>query len=60
MIQEKPRRSQDYSKEWTSQWHEIYDTRLKLEYQWVSQEVDIYGKRPKYETYTTEVKDVEI
>ncbi|MCY2990309.1 MAG: hypothetical protein NTY19_20895, partial [Planctomycetota bacterium] len=47
---------QDYSYMWYSKTHDISDKRLTLNYQWVSNASDIWGKVPRYETYDTQVK----
>ena len=49
----------DYNYDWTSVWTNINDTRQTLHYQWVSNDHDIYGKRPRYETYDTSTKVVQ-
>ncbi|MGV2341002.1 MAG UNVERIFIED_CONTAM: hypothetical protein LVR18_45785 [Planctomycetaceae bacterium] len=38
--------------------YQISDRRLTLQYQWVSQSEPLYGKRPRFETYDTDVKSV--
>jgi len=48
-----------YNYDWTSTWCDITDKRQLLSYQWVSQPDDIWGLRPKYETYEKETKVVE-
>jgi len=48
----------NYLENWTSTWNTIYDKRLTLNYQWVSNVHDIYGARPRYETYDTSTKVV--
>ncbi|MFA7060380.1 MAG: hypothetical protein WC156_06130, partial [Pedobacter sp.] len=40
----------DYTYDWTSNWHDIYDTRIKLGYQLVTQSTDIYDYRAIYAT----------
>ena len=44
---------------WRSYWSDIYDTRSRYFYQWVSLSHDIYGKRPRYETVTVDAKVVQ-
>jgi len=49
----------DWTFDWKSTWNTIGDKRLTLQYQWTSTADDVYGKRPRFETYETEVKVVE-
>ncbi|MFN5973652.1 MAG: hypothetical protein ACK48U_04325, partial [Planctomyces sp.] len=44
---------------WKSKWSNIYDTRSRYFYQWVSLSHDIYGKRPRYETVTVDARVVQ-
>jgi hypothetical protein len=49
----------DWDMHWKSKWSDIYDTRSRYFYQWVSLSQDIYGKRPRYETVTVDAKVVQ-
>ncbi|MGV2341265.1 MAG UNVERIFIED_CONTAM: hypothetical protein LVR18_47195 [Planctomycetaceae bacterium] len=49
----------DWDMHWKSTWSDIYDTRSRYFYQWVSLSHDIYGKRPRYETVTVDAKVVQ-
>ncbi|MFO0062985.1 MAG: hypothetical protein ACK57O_19100, partial [Planctomyces sp.] len=46
---------QDYYSTWTSIPTDVYDQRLTLTYQWVSNAHDIYGKRERFETVPVDV-----
>ena len=45
----------DYTNEWKSQWHDVYDSRIKLGYQMVTQAQDVFDYRPVYQTVAKEV-----
>ena len=45
----------DYNYHWTSEWHDVNDRRIKLGYQMVSMNEDIYDYRPVYQTTTKDV-----
>ncbi|MEI7702808.1 MAG: hypothetical protein WCK86_23630, partial [Planctomycetia bacterium] len=45
----------DYESQWTSITTDVYDQRLTLTYQWVSNAHDIYGKRERFETVPVDV-----
>ncbi|MFM7055829.1 MAG: hypothetical protein ACKO2P_02790, partial [Planctomycetota bacterium] len=45
----------DYRSLWTSIPTDVFDQRLTLSYQWVSNSHDIYGKRERYETVPVDV-----
>ncbi|MHC4089841.1 MAG: beta strand repeat-containing protein, partial [Planctomycetota bacterium] len=45
----------DYRYDWASGPEDIEDPRLTLNYMWVGNKHEIYGNRPKFETYETEV-----
>ncbi|MEW6158684.1 MAG: hypothetical protein AB1813_14765, partial [Verrucomicrobiota bacterium] len=49
----------NYHFDWASRALPISDTRRILKYQWVSTPTDIFGIRPKYETFDTQVKVVD-
>jgi hypothetical protein len=46
---------QDYHSTWTSIPTDVYDQRITLQYQWVSNAHDIYGKRERFETVPVDV-----
>ncbi|MBV5304621.1 MAG: hypothetical protein JZU70_10550 [Chlorobium sp.] len=48
----------DYTYDWTSEWHDMYDTRIKLGYELTTQSVDIYDYRPIYGSSTVNVRTV--
>ncbi|MEX0819283.1 MAG: hypothetical protein WD070_06810, partial [Pirellulaceae bacterium] len=48
----------DYRYSWDSNWRNLTDSRLVLDYQLVGNSHDIYDLRPKFETYDTQVKVV--
>jgi len=48
----------DYTYDWTSEWHDMYDQRIKLGYQLTTQSVDIYDYRPIYGSSTVKVRTV--
>ena len=45
----------DYESVWTSIGTDVYDQRITLQYQWVSNAHDIYGKRERFETVPVDV-----
>jgi hypothetical protein len=49
----------DYVYKWISDYHDIYDSRVKLNYQLVTQSETIYDFRPVYETKTIEKEHIE-
>jgi len=49
----------NYTYDWTSQYTDINEGRQTLHFRLVQNPHDINGNRPKYETYTTQVKDVQ-
>ena len=49
----------DYRYDWTSKSDSISDQRQTLRFQYVSTAEDVYGDRPKYETFNTQVKVVD-
>ncbi len=48
----------DYTANWTSTYRDITDTRLQLSYQLVTNAVDLYDLRPKYEVGSSTTKVV--
>ena len=48
----------DYTYNWTSEWHDIYDTRVKLGYELTTQSKDIYDYRPVYGSSVVKVRTV--
>jgi hypothetical protein len=47
----------NYRYNWESNWHNVYDTRVKLSYQLATQDQDIFQYRPVYQTV---IKDVQV
>ena len=48
----------DYTYNWTSEWHNMYDTRIKLGYELTTQSVDIYDYRPIYGSSALQARTV--
>jgi hypothetical protein len=53
-----PEAQMNYTYDWSSSWLDFYASRPVLEYQWVSTDEVTFGKRPRFETYETEVQVV--
>src|SRR5690606_38372973 len=45
----------DYDYNWTSEWHDVYDRRVQMNYQMVTMDQEIFDYRPVYQTSTQDV-----